>query len=150
MDMLDIQVYLSTVRSISVQFLHVISHKANLKQLCGDIGNEFPNTYTNEQIYIPKAGIEFGKYAGKCIVIRKALYGLCSSSERFHAHLTDTLRSFGFSQTRFDNDVWIRLDESGEQYKYICTHVDDFMICSKDPDWVMKEIELIYLVKDSS
>ena len=149
-DMLDIQVYSSTVRSISVQLLHVISHKANLKQLCGDIGNAFPNAYTKEKVYIPKAGIEFGEHAGKCIVIRKALYGLCSSSERFHAHLADTLRSFGFSQTRFDNDVWIRLDESGEQYEYICTHVDDFMICSKDPDRVMKEIESIYLVKDSS
>ena len=114
-DMLDIQVYSSTVRSISVQLLHVISHKANLKQLCGDIGNAFPNAYTNEKVYIPKAGIEFGKYVGKQIVIIKALYGLCSSSERFHANLADNLRSFGFSQTRFDNDVWIRLDESEEQ-----------------------------------
>ena len=43
-------------------------------------------------------------------------------------HIADTLRSFGFTQTRFDNDVWIRLDESGEMYEYICTHVDDFMI----------------------
>ena len=149
-DMMDIQVYSSTVKSISVQLLHVISHKANLEQLCGDIGNAFPNAYTNEKVYIAKAGIEFGELAGKCIIIRKALYGLCSSSERFHAHLADTLRSFGFSQTRFDNDVWIRLDESGEHYEYICTHVDDFMICSKKPELVMKEIESVYLVKDSS
>eukprot|EP00957_Ditylum_brightwellii_P107962 8236012-Ditylum_brightwellii.AAC.2 len=35
-------------------------------------------------------------------------------------------------------------------YKYICTHVDDFMICSKNPEKVMMEIEFIYLVKDSS
>ena len=46
-DMLDIQFYLSTVKSISVQLLHVISHKDNLEQLCGDIGNAFPNAYTN-------------------------------------------------------------------------------------------------------
>ena len=149
-DMLDIQVYSSTVKSISVQLLHVISHKANLQQLCGDIGNAFPNAYTNEKVYIPKAGIEFGELAGKCIVIKKALYGLCSSSERFHAHLADTLRSFGFEQTRFDNDVWIRLDESGKMYEYICTHVDDFMICSRNPQRVMDEICSVYLVKDSS
>ena len=61
-DMLDIQVYSSIVRSISVQLIHVISHKSNLKQLCGDIGNAFPNAYTNEKVYIPKAGIDFGKY----------------------------------------------------------------------------------------
>ena len=149
-DMLDIQVYSSTVKSISVQLLHVISHKANLEQLCGDIGNAFPNAYTNEKVYIPKAGIEFGELAGKCIVIKKALYGLCSSAERFHAHLADTLRSFGFAQTRFDNDVWIRLDESGENYEYICTHVDDFMICSKNPQRVMDEICTVYMVKDKS
>ena len=101
-------------------------------------------------MYIRKAGPEFGKYEGCCIIIKKALYGLCSSSERFHAHLADTLRSFGFRQTRFDNDVWLRLDESGKHYEYICTHVDDFMICSKNPERVMKEIESVYLVKDSS
>ena len=149
-DMLDIQVYSSTVKSISVQLLHVISHKANLEQLCGDIGNAFPNAYTNEKVYIPKAGVEFGERAGKCIVIKKALYGLCSSSERFHAHLADTLRSFGFAQTRFDNDVWIRLDESGKHYEYICTHVDDFMICSKNAQRIMDEICSVYLVKESS
>ena len=91
-DMMDIQVYLSTVKSISVQLLHAISHKANLKQICGDIGNAFPNAYTKEKVYILKAGVEFGEYAGKFIVTRKALYGPCSSSERFHAHLADTLR----------------------------------------------------------
>ena len=149
-DMLDIQVYSSTVKSISVQLLHVISHKANLEQLCGDIGNAFPNAYTKEKVYIPKAGIEFGDHSGKCIIIKKALYGLCSSSERWHAHLADTLRSFGFEQTRFDNDVWIRLDESGKMYEYICTHVDDFMICSRNPKRVMEEICSVYLVKESS
>ena len=47
-DMMDIQVYSSTVISISIQLLHVISHKENLQQLCGDIGNAFPNAYTKE------------------------------------------------------------------------------------------------------
>ena len=149
-DMMDIQVYSSTVKSISVQLLHVISHKAGLTQLCGDIGNAFPNAYTNEKVYVKEAGLEFGEHAGCCIIIRKALYGLCSSSERFHAHLADSLRSFGFRQTRFDNDVWIRLDKKRNSYEYLCTHVDDFMICSKDPEQVMKQIESTYLVKDSS
>jgi hypothetical protein len=35
-------------------------------------------------------------------------------------------------------------------YKYICTHVDDFMITSRNPKKVMKEIESVYLVKESS
>eukprot|EP00957_Ditylum_brightwellii_P121016 9229095-Ditylum_brightwellii.AAC.2 len=147
---MDTPVYSSTVKSISVQLLHVISHKASLEQLCGDIGNAFPNTFTNEKVFVGMTGPEFGKYEGMCIIIRKALYGLCSSSERFRSHLADTLRSFGFKQTRFDNNVWICLDKSGKMYEYICTYVDDFMICSKEPDKVMKEIESVYLVKDSS
>lgn len=81
---------------------------------------------------------------------RKTLYGLCSSSERFHAHLADTISSFGFSQTCFNNDVWIILDESGKHYEYICTHVDNFLIRSKNPEQVMKETESVYLVKHSS
>ena len=79
-DMLDIQVYSSTVKSICMQLLRVISHKANLEQLCVDIGNEFPNSYTNKEVYIQKDGIQFGGYAGKLIVISRSLYGLCFSS----------------------------------------------------------------------
>ena len=147
-EMIDTHVYSSTVKSISVQLLHVISHRVGLKQLCGDIGNAFPCAYTNEKVYVRVAGQEFGEKQGMVIVIRKELYGLCSSSERFRSHLGDTLRSFGFTPTCFDNDVWIRLDEVNKTYEYICTHVDDFMICSKRPEEVMKEIELVYLVKD--
>ena len=79
----------------------MISHTANLKQLCGDIGNAFQNSYTNEKVYILKSGIKFGRYTVKCIVISKSLYGLCSSSNMFHSQISDTLRSFGFSQTSF-------------------------------------------------
>lgn len=149
-DLIDTPYYSSTVKSISVQLLHVIAHKEGLIELCGDIGNAFPNAYTSEKVWVPKAGAEFGENAGKAIVIRKALYGLRSSAERFHTHLADTLRTFGFKQTRFDCDVWIRLREGSDTYEYICTHVDDFMILSKDPEYVMKQIESVYLVKDSS
>eukprot|EP00957_Ditylum_brightwellii_P191068 14548167-Ditylum_brightwellii.AAC.1 len=72
-NMLDIQVYSSTVNSISIQLLHVISHKAGLRQLCGGIGNAFPNAYTQEKVCVQKAGPEFGKYEGLLIIIVKAL-----------------------------------------------------------------------------
>jgi len=56
-DTMNIQVFSSTVKSISIQLLHVISHKDNLRQLCGDIGNAFPNAYTNEKFFISHAGL---------------------------------------------------------------------------------------------
>ena len=149
-NILDHSVYASTGKSISVMLLHVIAHKAGLDQLCGDITNAFVTAYTKEKIYCI-AGKEFGEEnVGRTIIIRKALYGLASSAERFHTHLTNSLRSFGFLPTRYDNDVWIRKDDKNSSYEYICTHVDDFMIVSKKTKNVMSEIETIFGVKESS
>jgi hypothetical protein len=39
----------------------------------------------------------------------------------------------GFSATRYDRDVWMRLQEEQDGYDYICTqHVDDFKIVARD------------------
>ena len=81
------------------------------------------------------------------VLIRKALYGLASSAACFHAHFADTLRSFGFRATRFDQDVWIKLGDDGTSYDYICTHVDDFCIFSKKPQPIMDQIKSIFTVK---
>jgi hypothetical protein len=78
---MDHSVYSSTVKGISVKLLHVISHKAKLEQLCGDVSLAFVNAYTLEKVYVI-AGPEFGEHQGKTVVILKALYGLCTSSER--------------------------------------------------------------------
>ncbi len=81
-DSLDNNVYSSTVKGISVRVLHLLAHKMNLKMLCGDMGNAYVNAYTNELVY-SKCGKEFGlDLEGRTVVIRKALYGLRTSSER--------------------------------------------------------------------
>ncbi len=139
-------IYSSTVKGISVKLLHVIAHKQGLKQLCGDVGNAYINAYTNEKVYA-RAGPEFGTKEGSTVIIKKALYGLKTSSERWYAHFADTLRSFGFWQSRYDRDVWMRKDEENVCYEYICTHVDDFMIVSMHPEKVMEQIQGVYTVK---
>jgi hypothetical protein len=144
---MDHSVYSSTVKGISVNLLHVIAHKAKLEQLCGDVSLTFVNTYTLEKVYAI-TGPEFGEQEGKPIVILKALYGLCMSSERWHSHFADTLRTLGFKQTRFDNNVWSKLNDAGTDYDYTCTHVDDFMIWAKDPKEIMDRIEKFYTIKD--
>ena len=58
-----------------------------------------------------------------------------------------TLRSIGFAPTRFDRDVWINLDESGDHYEYFCTYLDKFMIASKSPDIIMDLIKKEYHIK---
>ena len=94
-----------------------------------------------------RAGPEFGTKEGSTVIINKALYGLKTSSERWYAHFADTLRGFGFKQSRFDRDVWMRLDKENKLYEYVCTHVDDFMIVSMNPEKVMEQIQSVYTVK---
>ena len=140
LDLFDTPTYSSTVKSISVQLLHVIAHKANMAQLCGDIGNAYANACTTEKLYA------FGDLEVCIVIIVKALYGLCSSSERWHSHFSNTLRSFHFKPTRFDKDIWIRQHESGKSYEYVCTHSDDFMITSHTTE---KIDEKLYLTNSS-
>ena len=144
-DALDVDIYSSTVKSISVKLLHVIAHKKDLKQLCGDVSNAFPTAYTNERVYAV-AGPEFGTLEGHVVIIRKALYGLRSSSERWHAHFADTLRSMEFVPTRYDKDVWMRKSEDETYYEYVCTHVDDFMIVSRKPEVIMEKLKEVYSI----
>ena len=99
--------------------------------MCGNIGNGYVNVYTNKKVYAI-AGDEFWKsMKGSVVIIVRALYGLRTSFERWHAHLADTLRSFNFKPTRYDNDVWIHQYEDGDSYDYICIHVDGFMAVGK-------------------
>jgi hypothetical protein len=146
-DSRDNNVYSSTVKGISVRMLHVIAHKQNLKLLCGDVGNAYVNAYTNELVY-SKCGLEFGpELVGKTVIIKKALYGLKTSSERWWSHFADTLRGLGFCGTRYDKDVWIRESNRPGNYEYVCTHSDDFMIVSKKPNDIMEAIKATYDVK---
>ena len=84
---------------------------------------------------------------GNIVIIVQALYELCTSSERWHAHLADTLRGFNFKPTRYNNDIWIRQHEDGDCYEYICIHVDDFMEVGKRAQRIMDEIKSVYKVK---
>ena len=140
-------IYSTTIKYISVKLLQVIAHKSNLGILCGDIGNAYVNAYTNERVYAI-ADQEFGEaMKGSIVIIVRALYGPRTSSERWHAHLADTLHGFNFKPTRYDKDVWIRQYKDGDCYDCICIHVDDFMAVGKRAQRIMDEIKSVYTVK---
>lgn len=118
----------SMVQLSSIRLLNVIAKSQGLECLAGNIGNAYINAETKEKIYV-RCGPEFGpELEGWIAILKKALYGLKSSGNRWHAHFAKTLYNMGFEPTRYDNNVWIRsrMDESG--YDYICTYVDDFLI----------------------
>ena len=80
-------------------------------------------------------------------VITWALYGLTTSTERFRTLLAHFLRSVGFSPSRYDRDVWMKLRQSKAGYDYVCTHVDDFKIVAHDADKWLHTISHTFLVK---
>ena len=79
--------------------------------------------------------------------VELALYGLPTSANRWHAHLSDNLRAMGFTPTRFDPDVWLRLRDDKAGYDYIGTHTDDLMIVAQDASHHMSTIRDKYIVK---
>ena len=136
----------TVVKNVSVRLLDVIADSQNLNVLCGDIGNAFIQAQTKENIYT-RCGNEFGDKAKSIAIIKRALYGLTTSAERFHTLLADFLRTLGFKPCRFDRDVWIRLRDTNDGYDYICTHVDDFKIVAKDPNFWIEKIASNFLIK---
>ena len=83
------------MKGVSVKLLQVITHRTKLEILCGDISNAYVNAYTDKKMCV-YAGPEFGIKEGSLIIIKKDLYGLKTSGERWHTHLADTLISMGF------------------------------------------------------
>jgi hypothetical protein len=140
--------YALTIKTLSIHLLHIIVAANKLSILCGDVGNAFVNAFTNEKTWT-RAGPEFGpSLQGKPFIIVKALYGLASSAEHRRAHFAETLHSLGFTSSRVDPDIWLRMREDQSGYDYLCTHVNDFTIVAKEPFKWMGEIQSGYLVKD--
>jgi hypothetical protein len=44
--------------------------------------------------------------------------------------------------------VCIRLNVDEDVYDYLCTRVDDLMICAKDAKSIMDRIKKVYTIKD--
>jgi hypothetical protein len=69
-----------------------------------------------------RCGPEFGpELEGRIAILKKALYGLKSSGNRWHAHFAKTLYNLGFEPTRYDSDVWIKLRQDKTGYVYVPT-----------------------------
>ena len=80
------EVYSGVVSMETVRTCFVVAELNGLTVCAGDVGNAFLNSRTRENVYFI-AGKEFGpELEGKRLVAYKAIYGLKSSSARFHEH----------------------------------------------------------------
>jgi hypothetical protein len=110
-----------------------------------DIGNAFLYRKTKEKVY-KTAGPEFGvNLHDKNLMIDNSLYGLKTSSARFHEHLSESFLRLGFKNNKHDPDLWM-VDKSSYN-EYLATYVDDILIWRKDPMAVIKSLEKTYMLK---
>ena len=77
-----------SIETICVAFL--LAALNNLDVCAADISTAFLHGKTREKCFV-RAGPEFGKNQGKRMIIDRGLYGLATSSARFHEKLASTL-----------------------------------------------------------
>eukprot|EP00957_Ditylum_brightwellii_P037916 2867715-Ditylum_brightwellii.AAC.2 len=82
-----------------------------------------------------RLGPEFGDWAGKLVIIRKALYGLIGSCVQFHHHLCAELVKIGFKPSKADPDLWMK--DASDHYNYVAKCIDGILIMSKDPKVIL-------------
>ena len=102
--------YSSVVQKRSIRLLETVALNEGLSFVTGDIGNAFIHAETKEKVYTI-AGTEFGAKQDCTIIIKKALYGLSTSARQWNITLGDSIRTLGFTPTRADPDIWIKLNE---------------------------------------
>src|SRR6476646_12196668 len=98
------EVYSGVVSMETVRTCFVVAQMNDLEVCAGDVGNAFLNSRTKENVYFI-AGPEL---EGKRLVAYKVIYGLKSSSARFHEHFSVSLQKLGFNPSKADPDLWIK------------------------------------------
>jgi hypothetical protein len=143
--------YSSVVSRDSVRIALLLASLNELEVLACDIQNAYLTADCCENIYII-AGSEFGSEDGSIMMIRKALYGLKSSSgAAFRAHLAETLYDLSYVPTKADPDVWIRPAVKANGFEYCeitLVYVDDIMCISHDSKASMAGIQATFKLKD--
>jgi hypothetical protein len=138
-------VFLGVVNISSVRLGFLITAMNDLQVCAADIGNAFLYGRTREKVFI-KAGREFGEdICGETLIVDKSLYGLRTSSARFHEHLSAKLRSMGYMPSKADTDLWFK--DMGSHYEYIARYVDDIIAFGKDPLSTINEVKRDYVLK---
>jgi Reverse transcriptase (RNA-dependent DNA polymerase) len=82
----------------SVRIAFLLAALNGLDVLSGDVQNAYINADSKENLYIEKAGPEFGPgFIGRPCMIVRALDGLKSSGARWHDHMAQSLRDLAYN-----------------------------------------------------
>jgi hypothetical protein len=133
-----------------------LTHAAllGLPVLGADIRNAYLQAPSSEKHFII-CGPEFGiENEGRVALIHRALYGGKVAGRDFWHHLRDCMGQLGFTSSRADPDVWLRLSKrsTGEEYyEYVLLYVDDVLVISENAGNVLrKEIGQHFVLREES
>ncbi len=111
----------------------------DLPVIGADIRNAYLQAPSSEKHYII-CGPEFGIENEGCVgIICRALYGGKVAGQDFWHHLHNCMGHLGFSSSRGDPEVWMRLLSTGEAYyEYVLLYVDDVLVISERAEKVLR------------
>ena len=142
---------MTVVETPSTRILFVVAEANAQEVLVGDLSSAYLHAYTKEKVYFI-CGPEWGKEKEGCIaVVVKAVYGLVGSAHAYHQHVFETMSSKGWKCSEIDSDIWMRKARTSEGFylwEYVAFYVDDFIIVSRDPARIGKELNAIFSVKE--
>ena len=104
----------------------------NLDLWEADIGNAYPEAFTDEKLYIV-AGPEFQEIEGYILIFLKDLYGLKSSGKRWAEVIHSILR-----------DIKILPSKADPCYEYIAVYVDDLCIAAESSSRIIQIFKTKY------
>lgn len=142
---------MTVVETPSTRILFVVAEANAQEVLVGDLSSAYLHAYTKEKVYFI-CGPEWGKEKEGCIaVVVKAVYGLVGSAHAYHQHVFETMSNKGWKCSEIDSDIWMRKAQTSEGtylWEYVAFYVDDFIIVSRDPAKIGKELNAIFSVKE--
>ena len=116
------EAYALVIHAKNLRLLFLLSTINGQKLIAGDVSNAYLNARTNEKVY-SIAGPEFRQYERQIVVSMGALYGLQSLSSWWHAKLSNSFRTLGFTPSKADFDIW--MCHCSDQYEYAGSHTND-------------------------
>jgi hypothetical protein len=123
-----------------------------LEVLQADMGGAYLNAKSTEKLFTV-CGPEFGEFAGRRAIIRRAFYGTKSAVALWRAAISKVIEGLGFEMCRADNDVWMRkgFNKASEKvWEYVLVYSDDLLIVARNPGEIAAQIDQHFKLKDGS